>query len=135
MNNSYYVCSFIVYTAHLTATKLAEIAILFGREHLTKISEASEALSASPMHKSVTEYIQNHLPDLAVVHSAEECENMSPDYMLVGKVLSEIADICKSDLLELLSGSFANSLMSPDSDLAYQPIEYLTNCYREGEIL
>ena len=141
-NNSslFYTCSLIEFIARETKNERKDVVNLLG-EDLERIYEFQDVFCCEPIAKVADDFItQNSIP-IGNYDNISKCEYTVPDYWDIGEVFERLIEDCYNikdvfkGIREVYSSWLADEIFNFNTDLYYQPRDYLAECYRQGEIL
>ena len=144
-NKLFFVCSLIEKIGRERNLTRKEVVSSLGHETVKHIYDYADVLHCEPMAKVADEYIGICKVGTGNYDDVSLCKYAIPSYWDIGKVYARlIEDVAGQDseeakiiqILEEVYGSWmSDSLSNYNSDLYYQPRDYIRECYLEGEIL
>lgn len=140
-NNSalFFTCSLIEYIGREQKQKRSAVVSLLG-DNLRRIYEYADVLHCEPIAKVAEEFINlSRIPE-GTFDNVTACHYEAPDYWTMGEVYERlIEDVAGEDILTALRQVYASwmdeRLSDYNTDLFYQPRDYIKECYLAGEIL
>ncbi len=140
-NNSalFFTCSLIEYIGRETKQKRRTVVSLLG-DAIRRIYEYADVLHCEPIAKVADEWIAIcNIPE-GDFDNVAACKYEAPDYWTIGEVYERlIEDVAGEDILvslgEVYTSWMDERLSDYNTDLFYQPRDYLKECYLAGEIL
>lgn len=86
------------------------------------------------------EYEQQYLPSSGEYDNVKDCRYTVPDYWTIGKVFSRLVeDVDDGNIVKTLNSVYtswiADEISNYNSDLYYQPRDYLRECYLAGKVI
>ena len=139
-NNLFYTCSLIEYIGREKKQRRADVVAALGNAALQRIYDYSDVLHSDPIAHVADQYGQlSGLPS-GSYDNVGACRYTVPSYWDIGKVFSRLVeDVAGSDPvkgIEAVYGSWMSDAISNyNSDLFFQPRDYLKACYLAGEVL
>jgi len=139
-SNLFYTCSLIEYMSRQKKLRRAETVQKLGDKAIARVYRYADVLHCEPIEKVADGYEQQYLPEDGEYDNVKECRYKAPDYWTIGKVFSRlIEDVDQGDLLKSLNEVYtswiSDAISNYNTDLFYQPREYLKECYLTGEII
>ena len=142
MNNTalFYTCSLIEYIGRITKNERAYVIHQLGKD-LERIYNYQDIFHCEPIEKVADEFIQRDDIKMGEFDNVSTCKYAVPDYWDIGDVFSRLVEDCFSISGEVegiraaFSSWIAPHILNFNSDLFYQPREYLAECCRCKEIL
>lgn len=135
-----YTCSLIEYIGRERRLRRGEVVAGLGEEAVARIYRHADVLHSEPIASVADEYAE--LCDLGkgTYDNVAACRYEVPDYWTVGEVFERLVeDVCQGDvvatLVEVYSSWMCDAIGNYNSDLYYQPRDYLRECYLAGEVL
>ncbi|MBQ6519713.1 MAG: hypothetical protein IJI14_13405 [Anaerolineaceae bacterium] len=141
MNNDlFYTCSLIEYIGRLKKQRRGDVVSKLGTDSLSRIMEYADVLHSDSIDHVAEEYSNITGISEGSFDNIAACRYDVPGYWDIGKVYTRlIEDVSPDNLLkglESVYGSWLSDAISNyNSDLYYQPRDYLKECYLAGEIL
>ncbi len=142
-NNSalFFTCSLIEVIGRTTKNKRKDILDSLGMEDVTRIYNYADIFHCEPIEKVADDFIQkNHILD-GNFDNITECKYAVPDHWDIGEVFERLIedifeekDVIKG-IFEVYHSWIAEHILNFNSDLFYQSRDYITACYKEGQIL
>ncbi len=139
-NNLFFVCSLIEFIARQTHNRRNDVVEQLGID-VNQIYDYADVFHCEPMEKVADDFInQDHITD-GGYDNISSCRYSVPDYWEIGEVFARLIEDCRGEkdvmegLREVYRSWLTEEIMNFNSDLYYQPRDYLAECYRAGEIL
>ena len=139
-DNLFYTCSLIEYIGRITKNSRKTL-ITYLKPDIGRIYRHASVFHCEPIEKVADDFIErNHIP-------TGDFDNLSdtkydvPSYWDIGKVFERLIVDTSDDrsreeaVSEVFSSELAEKILNYNSDLYYQPREYLAECYREGNVI
>ena len=141
-NNSdlFYTCSLIEYLGRQQKLRRSDVVRALGEETIRRIYSYADVFHCEPIAKTADDFITLRNIPTGDFDNITACKYSVPDYWTIGEVYSRlIEDVCGGDvistLIEVYTSWFDRELSNFNSDLFYQPRDYLAECYRTNEII
>ena len=141
-NNSdlFYTCSLIEYLGRQRKLRRSDVVRALGEETLRRIYSYADVFHCEPIAKTADDFITLRNIPTGDFDNITTCKYNVPDYWTIGEVYSRlIEDVGGEDiiasLIEVYTSWFDRELSNFNSDLFYQPRDYLAECYRTNEII
>lgn len=135
-----YTCSLIEYIGRVVHRRRGDVVGLLGPDTVGRIYRHADVLHCEPIERVADEYIAMSGIARGDFDNVGACRFEAPDYWTMGEVFERlIEDVSGGDVLATLREVYASwmcdALSNYNSDLFYQPRDYLRECYLAGEIL
>ena len=136
----FYTCSLIEYIGRLTKNNRKEL-IRYLKPDIGRIYKYADVFHCEPIEKVADDFIERNSIPTGKFDNVSEAKYDVPSYWVIGKVFERlIEDTCDEDVSEdaieeVFSSWLAEKILNFNSDLYYQPREYLAECYREGSVI
>ena len=139
-NNLFYTCSLIEYIGREKKQRRADVVAALGNAALQRIYDYSDVLHSDPIAHVADQYGQLSGLQSGSYDNVGACRYTVPSYWDIGKVFSRLVeDVAGNDPvkgIEAVYGSWMSDAISNyNSDLFFQPRDYLKACYLAGEVL
>lgn len=145
-NNSdlFFVCSLIEYIGRECKLERNLVVEHLGQIAIRRIYKYADVLHCEPIAKTADEYIQMNDIPIGNFDNVKACRYEVPDYWTIGEVYERlIEDVVEGEsidevvnMLREVYTSWMNTLISNyNSDLFYQPRDYIYQSYIAGEVL
>lgn len=143
-NNSalFFLCSLIEYICREQNLPHGEVVKQLGQETLEQIYDYADILHCEPIAKVACEFINDRAISKGEYDNISKCRYEVPDYWTMGEVYERLVEDIVEENDEIIVGliSVYNSwidgeLSNYNSDLYYQPRDYIAACYKAGGIL
>ena len=135
-----YTCSLIEFIGRRNRLHRGEVVRALGQDAVMRIYRHADVLHSETIERVADEYIR--MSDMAEgdYDNVGTCRYDVPDYWTMGEVFERlIEDVTTGDVLatlhEVYDSWMCDALSNYNSDLFYQPRDYLRECYLAGEIL
>lgn len=139
-NNLFYTCSLIEYIGRITKNKRKDL-VLYLKPDIGRIYNYADVFHCEPIEKVADDFIErNHVPT-GDYDNIKASKYEVPDYWDIGEVFERLIEdvsgeeINDNTIIEVFSSWLVEQILNFNSDLYYQPRDYLAACYREGKIL
>lgn len=139
-NNLFFVCSLIEYIARQTQNRRSDVVKQLGTD-VKQIYDYADVFHCEPIAKVADDFIKKDHITNGEYDNISVCRYLVPDYWDIGEVFARLIEDCcgKKDVIdglkEVYSSWLTEEIMNFNSDLYYQPRDYIAECYRAGEIL
>ena len=135
-NDLFYTCSLIEYIGRVTKNKRKELVTYLGSD-IERIYDHADVFHCEPIEKVADEFIvKNDIPT-GNYDNVSDAKYEVPSYWVIGGVFERlIEDVSEEEsrkeaIGEVLSSWLAERILNFNSDLYYQPRDYLAECYKE----
>lgn len=139
-NALFYTCSLIEYMSRKTNNYPKDVIDYLG-DDLERIYNYEDVFHCEPIEKVSDEFIKRS----GIVNGNHDyiskCKYLIPDYWDIGKVFERLIEDCYDEkdvfkaIREVYNSWMATKIYNFNSDLYYQPRDYLAECYKSGKIL
>ena len=139
-DNLFYTCSLIEYLGRYTKNKRSELVDILG-DDIRRIYSYSDVFHCEPIEKVANDFIERRNIQLGCYDNVEKAKYEVPGYWDIGRVFERLIEDVEGDkdridgIKNVYSSWLAEEILNFNSDLYYQPREYLAECYRTGEII
>ena len=140
-NSLFYTCSLIEFIARQTKNRRFVIVDYLG-EDLERIYEYQDVFHCEPIEKVANDFITRNDIQNGDYDNIEKCEYEVPSYWDIGEVFERLIEDSFEDESDVFRGIrevyhswLAEEIFNFNSDLYYQPREYIALCYQMGEII
>ena len=139
-NNLFYVCSLIEYIARKTRNNRWDIVNSLGRD-LQRIYDYADVFHCEPIEKVADDFIQKDEITSGNYDNLSNCQYSVPDYWDIGEVFARLVEDCYEEanvitgIREVYESWLTERILNFNSNLYYQPRDYIAACYKEGKIL
>ena len=136
----FYTCSLIEYMGRETKNE-RKIIIDYLGEDLERIYNFADVFHCETIEKVSYDFIKRNNITNGNYDNISKCKYEVPGYWEIGKVFGRLIEDCfeNEDIIkgikEIYHSWLADEIFNFNSDLYYQPRDYLAECYKEGEIL
>ena len=136
----FYLCSLIEFIGRQQKLRRRDVVNNIGEKTLRRIYSHADILHCEPIEKTADDFIvMCEIPD-GSFDNVVSCKYEVPDYWAIGEVYERlIEDVCDDDviakLIEVYNSWIDREISNYNSDLFYQPRDYLRECYLAGKIL
>ena len=136
----FYTCSLIEFISRKTKNQRNNVIEYLG-EDLERIYNYQDVFHCEPIEKVADDFItRNNIPN-GNYDNISKCKYEIPSYWDIGEVFERLIEDCYEEdevfigIREVYESWLAEKIFNFNSDLYYQPRDYLAECYRSGEIL
>ena len=139
-DNLFYTCSLIEYIGRETKNNRKYIVDRLEKD-IDRIYEYADVFHCEPIEKVCYDFIERRKIENGNFDAEAKAKYRLPSYWEIGKVfehlIEDTAELSarKAAVAEVFSSWIAERLLDYNTDLYYQPREYLAECYREGKII
>lgn len=139
-NSLFYTCSLIEFISRKTNNRRKDVIELLG-DDLERIYNYQDVFHCEPMEKVANDLIERNSIANGDFDNISECRYSIPYYLDIGEVFERLIEDCFEEkdvftgIREVYSSWLAEEIFNFNSDLYYQPRDYLAECYRKGEII
>lgn len=136
----FYLCSLIEFIGRQQKLRRRDVVNNIGEKSLRRIYSHADILHCEPIEKTADDFIvMCEIPE-GSFDNVVSCKYEVPDYWAIGEVYERlIEDVCDDDviakLIEVYNSWIDREISNYNSDLFYQPRDYLRECYLAGKIL
>lgn len=136
----FYLCSLIEFIGRQQKLRRRDVVNNIGEKTLRRIYSHADILHCEPIEKTADDFIVIcDIPE-GGFDNVVSCKYEVPDYWTIGEVYERlIEDVCEDDviakLIEVYNSWIDREISNYNSDLFYQPRDYLRECYLAGKIL
>ncbi|RAP52768.1 MAG: hypothetical protein BZ138_02515 [Methanosphaera sp. rholeuAM270] len=136
----FYTCSLIEFIARKTKNHPKYVIKSLGND-LERIYEFEDVFHCEPIEKVADDFITRNNISNGNFDYISKCEYRIPGYWDIGKVFERLIEDCyiQEDVFtairEVYNSWLADKIYNFNSDLYFQPRDYLAECYKEGKIL
>ncbi|MCM1191287.1 MAG: hypothetical protein NC123_06225 [Butyrivibrio sp.] len=139
-SNLFFLCSLIEFIGRQQRQKRSEVVRALGEKVLRHIYKYGDVLHCEPIEKTAYEFISSGSIPTGAFDNVAGCKYEVPDYWTIGEVYERlIEDLCGYDLIKTLVEVYTSwiddAISNYNSDFYYQPRDYISECYRAGEII
>ena len=136
----FYTCSLIEFMGRQTLRRRHEVVDALG-EDVERIYHYQDVFHCEPIAKVADDFIVRAGLRNGDFDNVSACRYTVPGYWEIGAVFERLIEDCfpagqaLTGLREVHHSWMADQLMNFNTDLYYQPRDYLAECYRAGSIL
>lgn len=139
-NNLFYTCSLIELIGRITKNTRKDVVEYLG-DDLKRIYSHADVFHCEPIEKVADEFIGRNAVKEGVYDPASKAKYPVPDYWDIGEVFQRLVEDTSDEdhvvegIRKVFSSWIAERILNFNSDLFYQPREYIAECYRAGVII
>ena len=139
-NALFFTCSLIEFIARKTKNSRCDVVIYLGKD-LKQIYSYADVFHCEPMEKVANDFIERNNILQGNYDVISNCKYTVPDYWDIGEVFERLIEDNYEErevllgVKEVYASWIADKIVDFNSDLYYQSREYLSECYKAGEIL
>lgn len=142
-NNSalFYTCSLIEFIGRETKNKRSDVIDYLGQKEVTRILKYADVFHCEPIVKVADDFVQKDEIPEGNFDNVSSCKYNVPDYWDIGEVFERLIEDCYDEdrivegIFEVYHSWIAERILNFNSDLYYQSREYISLCYKEGDII
>ena len=140
-NDLFYVCSLIEYIGRERKLRRAEVVSGLGERTIRRIYRYADTFHCEPIAKVADDFITMCKLPIGDFDNVAACRYDAPGYWDIGAVYARLIEDVRGDadlvtkLIEVYSSWLSDALSRFNSDLFYQPREYIAECYRTGYVI
>ena len=139
-NALFYTCSLIEFIGRKQKLQRSEVIRYLG-DDLRRIYSHADVFHCEPIEKVAYDFIErDHIPQ-GTYDPAASARFSAPDYWDLAEVFERLIEDCYDEqsvltgIRDVYNSWMCEALLNFDSDLYYQPRDYLAACYREGVVV
>ena len=136
----FYTCSLIEFIARKSSHTHKEVIEFLGSD-LDRIYKYHDVFHCEPIEKVADDFMQRCSIGVGNTNYIEKCRYEIPDYWDIGEVFQRLIEDCYPEekyidgIKAVFRSWIAVKISNYNSDLYYQPRDYLAECYKTGELL
>ena len=140
-NSLFYVCSLIEFIGRERKLRREEVIAALGAETLSRIYRYADTFHCEPIAKVADDFIRLRTIPMGDYDNVAACKYEAPDYWTIGAVMGRLCEDVASDRdpVEVLNSVYnsvvGKAVANYNTDLFYQPRDYLKACYEAGRII
>ena len=140
-NDLFYVCSLIEYIGRERKLRRSEVVSGLGEKTIRRIYKYADTFHCEPIAKVADDFITMCNLPVGDFDNVAACRYDVPGYWEIGAVYARLIEDVRGDadfvskLVEVYSSWLSDALSRFNSDLFYQPREYIAECYRNGYVI
>ena len=139
-SNLFFLCSLIEFIGRQQRQKRETVVLALGEKTLHRIYKYADVLHCEPIEKTADEFISSCDIPVGSFDNEAKCKYDVPDYWTIGEVYERlIEDVCEDDLIKTLIDVYTSwidgAISNYNSDFYYQPRDYISECYRAGNVI
>jgi hypothetical protein len=141
VNDLFYVCSLIEYIGRKQKLRRAEVVSGIGEKTIRRIYKYADTFHCEPIAKVADDFITMCNLSIGDFDNVSTCRYNVPGYWDIGSVYAHLIEDVHGDsdmiscLVEVYASWISDALSRFNSDLFYQPREYIAECYRAGYVI
>lgn len=139
-NALFYTCSLIEYISRKTKNHPKDVIKKLG-DDLKRIYDYEDVFHCEPIEKVADTFIERANISQGDYDYISKCNYLIPGYWDIGKVFERLIEDCYvgedvfKAIHEVYNSWLASKIYNFNSDLYYQPRDYLRECYKAGRVL
>lgn len=142
-NNSalFYTCSLIEFIGRETKNKRSDVIDYLGQKEVARILKYADVFHCEPIVKVADDFVEKDEIPEGNFDNVSSCKYNVPDYWDIGEVFERLIEDCYDEdrivegIFEVYHSWIAERILNFNSDLYYQSREYISLCYKEGDII
>ena len=139
-NDLFYTCSLIEYIGRQTRNRRSDVVKYLGKD-IGRIYNHADVFHCEPIEKVADDFITRNDVPTGNYDNVAKAKYSIPDYWDIGEVFERLVedsydenDVVKG-VSEVFTSWISDRIQNYNSDLYYQPREYIAECYKAGEII
>lgn len=140
-NALFFTCSLIEYIGRQKKQRRKKVTDFLGKERIKRIYDYADVFHCEPIEKVAAEFSEESGIPEGSFDNVKVCNYAVPDYWDIGEVYERLVEDCYEDtdilrgIWEVYHSWMDEQISNYNSDLFYQPRDYIAVCYQEGKIL
>jgi len=140
-NSLFYTCSLIEFIGRERKLARKDVVKALGEDVIRRIYSHADVFHCEPIAKTANDFIECCSIPSGDFDNVAKCRYTVPGYWDIGAVYARlIEDVSDGEdlilkLIEVFSSSLSDSICRLNTDLYYQSRQYLSACWRAGEII
>lgn len=140
-NSLFYVCSLIEFIGRERKLRREDVIAVLGAETLSRIYRYADTFHCEPIAKVADDFIRLRTVPAGDYDNVAACKYEAPDYWTIGAVMGRLCEDVVGDrdpvdvLTSVYNSVVGKAISNYNTDLFYQPRDYLKACYEAGRIL
>ena len=140
-NSSFFVCSLIEYIGRIRKLRREEVVSAIGQTTLDRIYRFADTFHCEPIAKVADDFIQLRGIPAGDFDNEARCKYDPPDYWTMGAVFGRLVDDTAGEhtpaeaIVAVYGSVVGKALSNYNTDLFYQPRDYLKACFDAGSII
>ena len=136
----FYACSLVEFMGRATKNRRSDLIAKLGKD-INRIYSHADVFHCEPIEKVADDFIVRNDIQQGEYDNVGIARYEVPGYWDVGKVFERLIEDVSDEgdkvesMKRVYSSWLADKILNFNSDLYYQPREYLAECYRAGEII
>ncbi len=136
----FYTCSLIEYLGRSTKNSRSDVVNLLG-DDVKRIYDYSDVFHCEPIEKVADDFVNRRDIATGSYDNTGNARYEVPSYWDIGRVFERLIEDVGGDeekpdaIKQVFSSWIADKILNFNTDLYYQPRDYLAECYRAGEII
>ena len=139
-NNLFYTCSLIEYMGRVTKNRRSDLVVKLG-DDLKRIYTHADVFHCEPIEKVADDFIVRDNLAQGEYDNVSAARYKVPGYWDIGRVFERLIEDVASEtdvvngIRQVYSSWMTDKILNFNSDLYYQPREYIAECYKAGRML
>ena len=139
-NDLFFTCSLIELIGRITKNTRKDVIEYLG-DDLKRIYSHADVFHCEPIEKVADDFIVRNAVKDGNYDPISKAKYSVPDYWDIGEVFQRLIEDTSDEenivdgIKKVFSSWIAEKILNFNSDLYYQPRDYLAECYREGGII
>ena len=139
-NNLFFTCSLIELIGRITKNTRKDVVEYLG-DDLKRIYSHADVFHCEPIEKVADDFIVRNSVKEGDYDPVSKAKYSVPDYWDIGEVFQRLVEDASDEnhvvegIRKVFSSWITERILNFNSDLFYQPREYIAECYRAGVII
>ena len=139
-NNLFFTCSLIELIGRITKNTRKDVVEYLG-DDLKRIYSHADVFHCEPIEKVADDFIVRNSVKEGDYDPVSKAKYSVPDYWDIGEVFQRLVEDVSDEnhvvegIRKVFSSWISERILNFNSDLFYQPREYIAECYRAGVII
>lgn len=140
-NDLIYFCAMTEYVSRITRNRRGTVVTALGKEGIEKELRDAQVNHCLSFEQVSEEWIDHYRIPEGDFETVERCRYSVPDYVDIGKLYAYLTeDISGGEntaetLISIFTSFLSDEISDFNTDLYYQNLSYLAECYYSGEII
>ena len=135
-----FTCGLIEYIGRERKLRRGDVVRAMGRETMERIYRHADVLHSEPIQHVADEYIELARIPMGSFDNVGACRYDVPDFWTIGEVYERLVEDVSADdpidgIVKVYTSWIDDALSNYNSDLYYQPRDYLRECFLVGEAI
>lgn len=138
----FYTCSLIEFIGRKQKQRRSMVVKYLGKDTINRIYKYADVFHCESIEKVADDFIYRCNIPVDSFDNLAKCRYELPDYWTIGEVYERLIEDISEDserniaewIIEVYSSWIDNAISNYNTDFYYQSREYISQCYKEGEI-